>query len=69
MCNILSDLNTKKRKIKNAKRSHHIKILDEALCVSLCANALREGMNPSVPPLARFFSLGKVNSLEENSGF
>ena len=25
-------------------------ILDQAVCVSLCANVLRKGMNPTVPP-------------------
>ena len=46
----------------------HVPILDEAVCVSLCAFALRKGMNPSVPlklGLTESFSLGEVTSLGE----
>ena len=29
-----------------------VQILEEIVCISLCANALWKGMNPSVLPLA-----------------
>ena len=45
-----------------------VHILDKAVCVSLCVDALEKGMNPSIlphPPVEQtgFFSLGIATGL------
>ena len=46
----------------NIKSATHVQILNETVCISLCANALGEGMNPSVLLLAKGKYQGKLSS-------
>ena len=63
---------TKKRNLEN-----RVEIQDKAIWVSLYANALAKGMNPSlfspamgkIEELTRFFSLDKTTGWERNTKF
>ena len=44
---------------------NRVQILDKAVCVSLCNNVFKKGMNPLIVGQSGFFSPGETTSLGE----